>query len=100
MQLNCKAPATQAAAFAETEASTAIVRDKLLESRMSCSLVSNNLGVTSKDVYTSLSTAFVKLYGSTPEDDAALSIERLIEDIHGVRFIENEILDARRFAGS
>ncbi len=92
--------ASQAPAFAKTEASTAIVQDKLLEARISSSLVSNNFEDASRHVYASVSSGIVRLYGSAHGNDTALSIERLVQGIHGVRGIENEIVDARRFARS
>jgi len=91
--------ASQAPAFAETEASMAIVQDKLLEARISSTIVANGLANATKHIYASVSSGFVRLYGSAARD-TALSVERLVQGIHDVRGIENEIVDARRFARS
>ncbi len=92
--------ASQAPAFAETEASKAILQDKLLEARIRSSVVENGLASDAKHIYASVSSGFVRLYGSAHRSDTALSVERLVQSIHGVRGIENEIVNIHNFTRS
>lgn len=89
--------ASKAPQFTETEAAATIVQDKLLEARISSSMVENGLANDAKHIYASVSSGSVRLYGWAHGSDTALSIERLVQGVCGVSRIVNEIVDARHW---